>query len=190
MPEMMPTYRDGGVVCVLFMMAAALAYALFSAVAFFAGATAAGAGERPELRRVRLLAGCANVGNGVAHALLVVYMSANAGNSDPYWEKERALGGIEGPAVIALINGAVGLLAIRAHWLSLSFGWNSFVAIVGTLVPIVWPRFLSEGLTAWPAIIIFLWFTIFAMELTASASSATWCALSASGPPGDGRKDK
>ena len=187
--EMPATHHgeDGGVVCALFLMAAVLAYTLFSAVAFYADATAAGAGERPELRKVRLLAGYGNLGNSVAHALLVVYMSANAGNSDPYWEKERTLGGIEGPAVIALINGAVGLLAIRARWLRLSFGWNSFVAIVGTLMPIVWPRFLSEGLATWPAIVIFLWFTIFAMELTASASSATWLALA---DREDGRKDK
>ena len=178
---------DGSVVCALFLMAAALAYALFSSVAFFAGATAAGAGERPELRRVRLLAGWANVGNAVAHALLVVYMSANAGNPDQFWEKERALVGVEGPAVLALINGAVGILAIRAHWLRLSFGWNCFVAVLGTLLPIVWPRFLSEGLTTWPAIMIFLWFAIFAAELTAIASAATWVALA---DGAGGRKDK
>lgn len=56
-------------------------------------------------------------------------------------------------------------------------GWNSFVAISGSLLPVVWHRFIEEGLETWPCVIIFLWFAIFAMELTAFASSVLHFAL-------------
>ena len=50
--------RDGGIVCALFLMAAAIAYALFTAVEVFAEASYKGppAGEQSVHRRVRLLA--------------------------------------------------------------------------------------------------------------------------------------
>ena len=121
------------------------------------------------------------MGNGVAHAPLTLYILANAGRSDHFFVKERELGGLEGPGALALIKVAVGLLSIKARWLLLSFGWNCFVAILGTLLPIVWPRFLSQGLNTWPTIIIFIWFVIFAMELIAAAASATWFALAKAG---------
>ena len=125
------------------------------------------------------------MGNGVAHAPLTLYMSANAGRSDHFFVKERELGGLEGPAALTLINVAVGLLSIKARWLILSGDRDYFVAILGTLLPIVWPRFLSQGLNTWPTIIIFIWFVIFAMELLAAAASATWVALAKAG-----RKDQ
>ena len=90
-----------------------------------------------------VFSGSANLGNGVAHAPLTLYISANAGRSDHFFVKERELGGLEGPGALALIKVAVGLLSIKDRWLLLSFGWNCFVAILGTLLPIVWPRFLS-----------------------------------------------
>ena len=27
-----------------------------------------------------------------------------------------------------------------------SIGWNAFVAVTGTFLPVVWPRFVAEGL--------------------------------------------
>ena len=121
----------------------------------------------------------------MAHALLTLYVSANAGRQDRFFVKERELGGLEGPASLTLINVAVDLLSIKARWLILSGDRDCFVAILGTLLPIVWPRFLSQGLNTWPTIIIFIWFVIFAMELIAAAASATWFALAKAG-----RKDQ
>ena len=169
--------NDGGAVVATFLMVAAIAYAMFTAVSFYTYSTAAIIKERKEKRLVRLLSGWANIGNSVIHALLVVYMKANEANTSDYWEKERALGGIEGPVGLMVINFSVGILALTAGWLRLSVGWNSFVALAGTAIPIVWPRFLDEGLTTWPLIIVFIWFAIFAFELTAFTSSATWLAL-------------
>ena len=97
--------------------------------------------------------GSANLGNGVAHALLTLYVSANAGRQDRFFVKERELGGLEGPASLTLINVAVDLLSIKARWLILSGDRDCFVAILGTLLPIVWPRFLSQGLNTWFALV-------------------------------------
>ena len=76
-----------------------------------------------------------------------------------------------------LINTTVGLLSIFGGFVKLSLGWNAFVAITGTAVPIVWYRFLAEGLAYWPYEVIFIWWVIFTMELTAVTTSATWFAL-------------
>ena len=65
-----------------------------------------------------------------------------------------------------LLNATAGLLALRGGSMAFPFGWNSFVAVLGTCMPIVWPRFLAEGLATWPYIIVFIWFAIFAFELT------------------------
>ena len=75
------------------------------------------------------------------------------------------------------INAAVGSGALRGAGPKFSLGWNSFVATAGPLLPVVWPLFLSKGLATWPYIAIFLWFGIFACELTGFAASATWFLL-------------
>ena len=89
----------------------------------------------------------------MAHAPLTLYILANAGRSDHFFVKERELGGLEGPASLTLINVAVDLLSIKARWLILSGDRDCFVAILGTLLPIVWPRFLSQGLNTWFALV-------------------------------------
>ena len=78
-----------------------------------------------------------------------------------------------------LLNLTTGVIALRGGGLKLSVGWNSFVAAAGTLMPIVWPRFLAEGLATWPHIVIFIWFAIFFMELPAFVASWTWYSLDA-----------
>ena len=85
------------------------------------------------------------------------------------------------------INLVVGIIALRKgdSCRMLSAGWNSFVAVLGTALPIVWHRFFAEGLTAWPHVVVFIWFFIFFMELTAFTTSLTWCALSGA----NGKKD-
>eukprot|EP00984_Skeletonema_dohrnii_P003958 scaffold1355_cov106-Skeletonema_dohrnii-CCMP3373.AAC.2 len=59
--------------------------------------------------------------------------------------------------------------------------WNTFVACAGTFIPIVWLRFIKEGLACWPYEVIFIWFWIFAMELTAVSCSVTHFAIERSG---------
>ena len=170
--------NDGGVVVSLFFMVAAIAYAMFTAVAYYTNAVPAKARVKndPTLL-VRLLSGWANIGNAVIHAMLVIYMKANEDNPSEYWVKERALGGIEGPVFLLLLNLTAGLVALRGGSMKFPFCWNSFVACAGSFLPVVWPRFLAEGLATWPYIIIFIWFCIFAFELTAFTASATHFAL-------------
>lgn len=72
-------------------------------------------------------------------------MLANADNQSIYWEKERELGGVEGPVGLMLINTAVGYLALASgdKYTKLSVGWNSFVAVLGRAPPpppSVWPK--------------------------------------------------
>ena len=106
--------NDGGVVVSLFFMVAAIAYAMFTAVAYYTNAVPAKARVKndPTLL-VRLLSGWANIGNAVIHAMLVIYMKANEDNPSEYWVKERDLGGIEGPVFLLLLNLTAGLVAIR-----------------------------------------------------------------------------
>ena len=59
--------------------------------------------------------------------------------------------------------------------------WNTFVAIVGTLIPLVWLRFVSVGMAAWPYEVVFMWFVIFYMELCAVTSSITCFLLGQNG---------
>lgn len=55
--------------------------------------------------------------------------------------------------------------------MTFSIYWNAFVACAGTFVPIVWLRFITEGLACWPYEVLFIRFWIFVMELTAVSCS-------------------
>jgi hypothetical protein len=162
--------NDGGIVASLFLMVVTLSYTMFSAVAYYEK-------RSPNNNLMRLLSGWANIGNSAIHVLLIIYTLSNADNTSPYWLKERELGGIEGPVFLALLNGGVGILALRGYSMWVPLVWNSFVAAAGTLLPIVWFRFLSEGLSDWPYIVVFIWFVIFAMELAAFTASVTHLAV-------------
>ena len=63
-----------------------------------------------------------------------------------------------------------------------SLAWNVFVALLGSFMPVVWPRFLAEGLAAWPYTVVFIWFGIFFMELTALVASVTHFAVGEAKP--------
>ena len=76
-----------------------------------------------------------------------------------------------------VINSAVGLYSLKGGGPKPAVCWNVFVALAGTLIPMVWLRFIEVGLATWPYIIIFIWFCIFAFELTAFTASATHFAL-------------
>ena len=76
-----------------------------------------------------------------------------------------------------ILNTAVGLHSLRGGGPTPALCWNVFVAFAGTLIPLVWLRFVEEGLATWPYVIVFIWLAIFAMELTAVSCSVTWWML-------------
>eukprot|EP00574_Skeletonema_japonicum_P004200 CAMPEP_0201728864 /NCGR_PEP_ID=MMETSP0593-20130828/17269_1 /ASSEMBLY_ACC=CAM_ASM_000672 /TAXON_ID=267983 /ORGANISM="Skeletonema japonicum, Strain CCMP2506" /LENGTH=135 /DNA_ID=CAMNT_0048221089 /DNA_START=40 /DNA_END=444 /DNA_ORIENTATION=- len=131
--------NDGGVVLSLFLMVAAISYALFSCIALYeqsAAPTAASKGAT--LRLLRKLSGAANLGNSLIHILLTVYMKANETNLSQYWLEERKLGGIEGPVGLAILNLAAAISALLHNKMTFPLYWNVFVACAGTLIPVVW----------------------------------------------------
>ena len=176
---MEPT-NDGGVVVALFLMVAAIAFAIFNAVATYESSTST-ADFDTKARLFRLLSGWANIGNSYTHVLWVLYMQANKENESEYWIEERKLGGVEGPVGLAIFNFLAGMSALMNYGMKFPVGWNSFVIVAGTFMPVVWPRFLEEGLTAWPYTIIFIWFAIFAFELTAVTCSVAYFTVNVSG---------
>jgi len=189
-PEAQPVLSNHvGVVVALFLAAATIAISLVGAVAYYASAT----GSK---RLPRLLSGFANCGNAVVHLYLVVYTLANAGNDSSYWVAERELaGGIEGPVALGVIHLSAGLLALRGSGsMAPATFWNVraragnrsprrrgydvdglsmqvFLPFMGSLVPIVWPRCIEEGMPTWPPVVVFLWFNVFTMEVTALVMS-------------------
>jgi hypothetical protein len=169
--------NDGGIVAALFLMAAAIAFAIFNAVALYESSSRTKMGTNNKARLLRLLSGWANLGNSFIHILLTVYTLSNANNESEYWVKERKLGGIGGPIFLVGLNTLAGMSALKGYGMYFPIGWNSFVAVVGTFLPIVWPRFLEEGITSWPYIIVFIWFSIFFFELTAVTCSVAHFAL-------------
>ena len=78
-----PPTNDGGVVLALLVAALTIAISLIAAVSFYVAAS-------PTTKSApRLVSGFANVGNGVIHLILTVYMLSNSHNQSPYWLKER-----------------------------------------------------------------------------------------------------
>jgi hypothetical protein len=180
--------NDGGAVITIFLMVAAITYAMYTSITVYVNDDApvrnkedkdnngddADASSNKQQTIVRILSGWANIGNSITHLLLMIYTISNNNNQSIYWEKEREIGGIEGPIFLALLNGIIGLISLYKWSFKIPLIWNAFIIFSGTLLPIVWARFLEEGLTTWPYIILFIWFMIFAMELTAFTSSLTY----------------
>mmetsp|Transcript_1458 Transcript_1458/g.3286 ORF Transcript_1458/g.3286 Transcript_1458/m.3286 type:complete len:192 (+) Transcript_1458:160-735(+) len=167
---------DGGVVLSLFLMVGAITYALYTFISVYVSNSnkIMDSNETTTQALVRLFSAGANIGNSIIHILLVVYIKANEGSDGAFWAKERELeaDGIGGPLGLAIMNFAAGMCSIHNKQMIFPLVWNSFVVVAGTLIPLVWLRFIEEGLATWPYVIIFIWFVIFAMEL--SAFSAIW----------------
>ncbi|KAL7540974.1 hypothetical protein ACHAXR_010532 [Thalassiosira sp. AJA248-18] len=178
---MATTSNDGGIVASLFLMTGTIAFAICNMIALYESSTrtttptANGSGNS-NARLLRLLSGWANMGNSFIHILLTIYMLSNTTNDSEYWVEERKLGGIEGPVGLAILNFLAGMSALRGN-MKFPLGWNCFVTVLGTLMPIVWPRFIEVGLTSWPYIVIFVWFGIFFFELMAVMCSVAHMAI-------------
>ena len=82
-----------------------------------------------------------------------------------------------GPIILGVVNGVVGYKTLNGGGIQTALGWNSFVALAGSLMPIVWPKFLDVGMSTWPYVSIFLWLGIYAFESTAFFFSAVAYAL-------------
>jgi len=130
--------------------------------------------KRTSAETARILAASANVGNGIVHLILVIYIFLfdDQASDDPYsayWQREHELGvgGIAGPLFFTVANLVIGRNELRnnqGHIKTISLLWNTFIAISGVAIPFVWRRFLEEGLGGWPYPVIFLWYLIFFME--------------------------
>jgi magnesium-transporting ATPase (P-type) len=177
---MTETTTDGGVVLSLFLMVAAITYAMFTAIKVYVdNKDAKDSTETPTQTLVRTFSAWANIGNSLVHVLLIIYIKVNEGSEDAYWvrEKELEADGIGGPLGLAILNFAAGMCSIHQKHLTFPLVWNSFVIIAGTMLPLVWLRFVEEGLSTWPYFIIFVWWAIFSMELSAFATSWTYYSI-------------
>jgi len=171
--------NDGGIVAALVILIGGLALGVIGACSLYVAATTASARHL-----LHILSSVSNLGNAVVHALLVVYLSF----ADT--EKLTQLGvqdadSVGGPLFLLLVNGGFGMYTLYSGWPLPAFCWNTFVAFMGSLIPIVWPLFIAEGLANWPYILIFLWLGIYAFE--SMAFFATFALLFL---PKDGGKEK
>mmetsp|Transcript_20039 Transcript_20039/g.49865 ORF Transcript_20039/g.49865 Transcript_20039/m.49865 type:complete len:180 (+) Transcript_20039:134-673(+) len=162
--------NDGGIILSIFLMVAAITYAMYASITLYVKEKKDG----DITTLVRTFSAWANIANSVIHFLLIVYIKVNEGSEDAYWVRERELeaDGIEGPLGLAILNFAAGMCSIHDKAPGFPLFWNSFVIVAGTLLPLVWLRMLEEGLSSWPYFIIFIWFSIFSAELT--AFSTVW----------------
>lgn len=175
---MIANENEGGIVLSLFLMVASITYAVYASVTVYVNnkEKVEDCKETTLQTHVRTLSACANIGNSVVHLLLIIYIKVNEGSDEPYWVKERELDadGIGGPLGLTILNFAAGMCSLHQVYLSFPLVWNSFVIIAGTAIPIVWLRFLEEGLSTWPYFIILVWFSIFSAELSAFSTALTY----------------
>lgn len=126
-------------------------------------------------RLARFLAGWANVGNAVVHGFLIVMLVTDKERYKTYFPDEAE--SPVGPLVLLAINGLVGRSTLKGGGITIALAWNSFVAVAGSLMPIVWPKFIDVGMSTWPYLAIFLWLGIYVMESVAFFFSCVAYAL-------------
>ena len=175
---MIANENEGGIVLSLFLMVASITYAVYASVTVCVNnkEKVEDCNESTIQTRVRTLCACANIGNSVVHLLLIIYTKVNEDSNEPYWVKERELDadGIGGLLGLTILNFVAGMCSLHRVYLSFPLVWNSFVIVAGTFIPIVWLRFLEEGLSTWPYFIILIWFSIFSAELSAFSTALTY----------------
>ena len=167
--------NDGAIVVALVLLMAGLCAVMFSAVALYASADVVLSKAQKEKtvrarRLARLLSGWANMANAVTHALLIVMLLTDTERYKIYFPDEAEMP--IGPVILGIINGLVGIKTLTGKSIVLALSWNSFVAVMGSLLPLVWPKFIDVGMTEWPYLAIFLWLGIYAFESTAFFFSA------------------
>jgi hypothetical protein len=185
----------GSIVALVLLMATTCAV-FFGAVTLYASCDIVLPKEQKEKsvrarRLARLLSGWANMGNAVVHLLLIIALQTDTERYKLFFPDEAETP--VGPAVLLVINGLVGRSTLKGGGLTIGIhawlergtsgvmliescdralawaavAWNSFVAVMGSLIPLVWPKFIDVGLATWPPLAIFLWLGIWAFESTA-----------------------
>ena len=106
-PAPAPTPNDGGIIVALVLLVAALCVVFFGAVALYASADIVLTTEQKQKtvrarRLARLLSGWANVGNAVAHALLIVMLVTDAERYKTFFPDEAAMP--VGPAILGVLS--------------------------------------------------------------------------------------
>jgi len=166
-----PTEKnDSGVIVALVLLMATTCAVFFGAVTLYASCDIVLPKEQKEKsvrarRLARLLSGWANMGNAVVHLLLIIALQTDTERYKLFFPDEAETP--VGPAVLLVINGLVGRSTLKGGGLTIAVAWNSFVAVMGSLIPLVWPKFIDVGLATWPPLAIFLWLGIWAFESTA-----------------------
>mmetsp|Transcript_70598 Transcript_70598/g.117226 ORF Transcript_70598/g.117226 Transcript_70598/m.117226 type:complete len:193 (+) Transcript_70598:17-595(+) len=165
-----PEKNDGGIVVALVLLIAMLCTVFFSAIVLYASADIAITKDQKEktvrARRIaRLLSGWANIGNAVVHALLIVMLVSDTKRFKVFFPDEAEMPA--GPIGLLVLNALVGLKSLKGGGIILALGWNSFIALAGSFIPIVWPKFIDVGIATWPYLAIFLWLGIYAFESAA-----------------------
>eukprot|EP00310_Coccolithus_braarudii_P012725 CAMPEP_0183334330 /NCGR_PEP_ID=MMETSP0164_2-20130417/2970_1 /TAXON_ID=221442 /ORGANISM="Coccolithus pelagicus ssp braarudi, Strain PLY182g" /LENGTH=192 /DNA_ID=CAMNT_0025503447 /DNA_START=10 /DNA_END=588 /DNA_ORIENTATION=+ len=165
-PHAQPT-NDGGIVVALVLLVAALASIFFGAVALYASADIVLTSEQKQKsvrarRLARLLSGWANVGNAAVHGLLIIMLVTDSERYKQFFPDEAEMP--LGTAFMLVLNLLVGRCTLKGGGIVLALIWNSFVAVAGSLIPVVWPKFLDVGMITWPYLAVFLWLSIFAFE--------------------------
>jgi hypothetical protein len=126
--------NNGGIVVALVVLAAWLGVGMVCALGLYTSRS---------VTLARLISGWSNCANAAVHALLIVLLSSdterflNAGVTDA--------DNVGGPLGLLLVNGLVGARTLRGAGPNLAFAWNTFVAITGSLVPMVWLSFLDKA---------------------------------------------
>jgi len=179
-PAPAPPQNDGGIVVALVLLMAALCTVMFGALSVYVSADNVLTPEQKTKsnyarRLARLLSGWANVGNAVTHAYLIIMLMTDQDKYKPFFPDE--VESPVGPAALMIINGLVGRSTLKGGGLILSMCWNCFVAVAGSLLPVVWPKFIDVGMAQWPYLAIFLWLAIYAFESTAFFFSCVAFAL-------------
>ena len=162
---------------------------MYTAITVFVNNTKKVSDETSIQTLARVLSAWSNIGNSVVHLLLIIYIKVNEGNESAYWLKERELdpNPAAGPIGLTILNFAAGMCSAHRKYPKFPLVWNSFVVVAGTFIPLVWLRFLEEGLSTWPYFIVFVWFMIFAMELSAFSTSWTYYLIQTKDP--ESKKD-
>ena len=135
--------NDGGIVATIALLTSMLVSGLLLSLWLYASASTPT--DKRAAKMLRLISGCSNMGNAFVHVLLLILLKS-------YTAKYVKVGiddaeNLVGPAALAVINCAIGVWTLRGAGPGVAAAWNSFVGCAGCLLPVVWPKFMIEGLS-------------------------------------------
>ena len=186
------TINDGGIICALLLLIGGLVFGIISSIVLYVFCSTYKSSSSSNIdigcNIVRLLSGWSNICNAITHLLLVFILMFLDDETKQHYINvgiDDAENGPIGAIILMVINVIIGIRSIRTSSdrsssrtvAKIPFVYNLFIAITGSLLPLVWYKFITIGLSTWPYIIIFLWFAIYGFELLSLLSSTTWYLL-------------